>query len=642
MLLGAIAGALALVLVATFGPAIKIDLGAVGPIRGAYLSERADGRPFNWTGRDTSVELRGIDRRVTWSCAVLLRGLRPEGLASPLVTAAVDGVSRASIATTSAYEELRFDLPPQAGSGAVLTLSSSDTFQPSSSDRRILGVQVESWTCQPAGGVVVPPRPTLMSGIAAAGILGSALGLIGLPASQLAAAAVWLAGGQAMITRGFAAFRPSGIRPAWLALWTGVGLLAIALLLERLLRRRLTEPARFVVAFSAIAAYLKLLVLLHPAMPIADALFHAHRLESVLSGRFYFTQPLASGMSFPYAIGLYVFAAPWAAIARDHVLLLRVVVVVSEVLAGALLYPMVLRTSGDRLMGAASVALFNLVPVSFEVLAYGNLTNGFGRSVATIAVVAAATWLLPPRGIGQLAGLVMLSALALTSHVSTFALLLTTLGAIALFFRVAGDERTKASAPAIAIAAILAATVSVVLYYGHFGSVYGNVLRMSFELPRATTVDTPLDDSRRVIDGQASDRLVISPASEAVAARVSSAAALTVSGVGWPILVLAAVGTWSAWTRGRDRLLLVVSAWAVTYVAFVGLGIAAPVDPSNQRYAGEFVGRVVYATCPAAVLLGAQGGVWAWRQRPPLRLAALILGLAAFSVGAAAWLAWLN
>jgi hypothetical protein len=42
---------------------------------------------------------------------------------------------------------------------------------------------------------------------------------------------------------------------------------------------------------------------------------------------------MPSGVEFPYAIGLYVTAAPWASLTRDHVLLLRVVVARAHVLA---------------------------------------------------------------------------------------------------------------------------------------------------------------------------------------------------------------------------------------------------------------------------------------------------------------------
>ena len=142
-------------------------------------------------------------------------------------------------------------------------------------------------------------------------------------------------------------------------------------------------------AFSAGALYLKLLGQLHPSKPLVDALFQAHRLEWVMAGRYFFTQPMPGGVQFPYAIGLYVVAAPWTVLAHDHVALLRIVVCTAEAIAGALLYPMIVRTWGDRLAGAAATVLFSVVPISAVVIGNANLTNAFGESIAlaTMAVV---------------------------------------------------------------------------------------------------------------------------------------------------------------------------------------------------------------------------------------------------------------
>ena len=61
-----------------------------------------------------------------------------------------------------------------------------------------------------------------------------------------------------------------------------------------------------------------------------------------MDGRYLFTQPMPSGVRFPYAIALYVVALPFGWIVEDHVALLEVVVLVSRALAGLLLY------RGDR------------------------------------------------------------------------------------------------------------------------------------------------------------------------------------------------------------------------------------------------------------------------------------------------------
>ena len=96
------------------------------------------------------------------------------------------------------------------------------------------------------------------------------------------------------------------------------------------------------------ALWLKLIALLHPAKPVVDALFNAHRLDWVLAGKYYFTQPFIGGVEMPYAIGLYVFASLWTWITSDHTALIRGVTAASDVAAGALLYPIVLRAWGQR------------------------------------------------------------------------------------------------------------------------------------------------------------------------------------------------------------------------------------------------------------------------------------------------------
>ena len=115
-------------------------------------------------------------------------------------------------------------------------------------------------------------------------------------------------------------------RLPWIAFWTIVPAVAIARALEWR-RAPLSSSARFVLAASASALMLKLAGLLHPSKPVIDALFNANRLHAVLDGHFLFTQPMPDGVQFPYAIGLYIFAAPWAWITTNHVALIWTVTV---------------------------------------------------------------------------------------------------------------------------------------------------------------------------------------------------------------------------------------------------------------------------------------------------------------------------
>ena len=124
--------------------------------------------------------------------------------------------------------------------------------------------------------------------------------------------------------------------------------------------------------------------------------------------------------------------------------------------------------------------------------------------------------------------------------------------------------------------------------------------------------------------------------------RAANALRLTSVEVGWPILLLSAVGLWRLWVqRVRDRLAFVVVALAVTYVTFLFASTLTRVDAPFERYAAEFVGRVVLATFPAAVILGGIGAAWAWRAGTTARIASALCLLAAASIGARAWASWL-
>src|SRR4030095_7302320 len=107
------------------------------------------------------------------------------------------------------------------------------------------------------------------------------------------------------------AFAPYVTQLPWIAVWISAGLVAFSRGLDSIRPEPLTTAARIGIAISAVALYVKLAALLHPSKLVIDAVFQAHRLEWVLTGRYFFTQTMPSGVQFPYAIALYVFAAPW-------------------------------------------------------------------------------------------------------------------------------------------------------------------------------------------------------------------------------------------------------------------------------------------------------------------------------------------
>jgi hypothetical protein len=277
------------------------------------------------------------------------------------------------------------------------------------------------------------------------------------------------------------------------------------------------------------------------------------------------------------------------------------------------------------------------VPQPYFVLGNANLTNAFG-AFASIAAMAATTTLTLGQGqIFQVVALTAVVAIALLSHVSIFGLLLATLLATAVFYRVFGGRPLRRPARLVFVASMIAAVVAVASYYAHFGDAYRSLERTGDGLARTAPAPTPGGDP----SGGAVSFTV--PASKPYYARTLTALGQGVIDFGWPILALALVGAWRVWVdRRRDRLTLAVCGWAAAYLAFLGVSVLTPVDVGYERYAAEFMGRVDLSTYPAAVLLAAYGCTWLWRAGFAARLLSIALVIGAFAFGAKYWTAWVG
>lgn len=623
---------------------LEMDTDPPGLLTGFYPVERDPaGMTYAWTKQQSEIELPGLDRSSEWVMTLRVRGARPDPATLPDMTFTVDGVTVETRTATNQFQNVEIRLPVRSQSrrGAAVTIAASQTFTPGPDDPRVLGLVVDRIDLRPLG-TVLPPRRALASAGLAVAFLGATFGLIGLTLGTAIGSAVLIAAGQALpLTTGLGPYAPYAGVAVWIAVWIAVATVLAVQVVERWTGQPLRHTAKFAVVFSAGALYLKLLALLHPSKPLIDAVFHAHRLEWVMSGRLYFTQIMPNGVEFPYAIGLYLFAAPWTLLTHDHVTLLRIVVCASEAVAGVLLYLMIVRTWGDRLMGAVAVALFHLVPLPYLIVGNANMTNAFGQSAALITIVAATVWPLRARHFGQLIGLTTLATLAFLSHVSTVALLMAMLLAIAFFYRSLGGPALRESARSVFVATAIAFVFSMVSYYGHFGEVYRTLERVrAGAIAALTPIETPQPGGP-----DTAARASTAPGGYAAPLHVRTADALTygVASIGWPIFILASVGTWQLMVGGeRDRLVLVLAAWGTVYLVFLVFGVMTPVDKPFQRYAVEFIGRVNYATYPAAVILSARGGIWAWREGGVARIASVALLLYAVVGGVQQWAHWLD
>lgn len=632
------------------GLAFEMDRDLPRAVAGVSPVERHGEETYAWTGAHAQVALPGLDRGMPWTCIARLRGARPPGVAQPQVQFAVDGVTLRTVAATNTYTDVEVQVPTRPErSGLSLTISSEPTWVPGPGDPRHLGVQVDRLACRPTGRAW-PPSRALLSVAVSGAALGAAMGLSGLtlPLALLFTAAAAL--GQAwLVSAGTAPFGAWPDRVSGVGLWVAVFMLVTIKTLELPLKRTLSIHALSAIAIAFLVLHLKLLGLLHPSKPIVDALFHAHRFEGVQAGRYFFTQPMPGGVQFPYAIAFYVFALPWAAFTNDHVLLLRVVICVVEACAGMLLYPMVVRAWGERLAGVFAVAFFSLVPLAFITVGNANLTNAFGRSAALVAVAGAACWSLRGRfAIAEFAGVTLLVAVALLSHVSTLSLLVATLLAAAVLLWWFGGVDERAPAYRIAASVILASVLSVVLYYGHFADAFRSLERVRSGAAIAGVSESP---SASDAGASAAAPAAVAPApaaaprgtiTRALPGRLALAVGISSRAVGWPMFVLALVGMWRLGVHGvRDRLGAVLLGWGATWVVFVAVVMSAPVDERFQRYAVEFLDRVNYTLSPAFAILAGLAASWAWHRHAGTRLVALLLTTGAVVLALQQWLAWI-
>jgi hypothetical protein len=489
-----------------------------------------------------------------------------------------------------------------------------------------LGVFVDRWSCAPDPAFTpLPPRPVLRTAAIASAAFGAVLLLMGAPLGMFLAGVGVIAGLQALpFARGLGPFSPFAVPIEWLAVAVAFVMLATWLLLRMALKRPLSSTARVALFLTFGCLYLKLVALFHPSKLIVDAVFHAHRLEWVMDGRYFFTQPMPSGVRFPYAIGLYVFAAPWTILTADLVSLLRIVVTTAEAFGGLLIYGLVARGWADRTVAATAAVLCALVPLTFEVVGNANLTNAFGQSAA-LAALGAATLLPLARGKWRSwIVLMLLCAFALLCHISTLTLLSAILAALVVLYRFFGLPSLRSEAWMIGSAFIAAGALSVVLYYGHFGEEFRSAARLratSGSVSTTTRLPTPVS----------------------VTTRVADAAQVGIRSVGLPLLLLAVPGVVIWIRRGwRDRLGLAIAALTMTFFGAVASVAVTPVEQGFYRYALEFVSRVTLATYPAIVILAALGAVSAWRQGGVARLAGVAAIVAAIATAGDAWMDWIR
>jgi hypothetical protein len=176
----------------------------------------------------------------------------------------------------------------------------------------------------------------------------------------------------------------------------------------------------------------------------------------------------------------------------------------------------------------------------------------------------------------------------------------------ALFWRRGGAPR--ASGIALAAAGAAAAFVAVAIYYAWFPAVYARELTR-IVAASGTGIATAAPDAT-------------------IGARIRLVPQLALDYLGWPALIMAAVGVWRMAADRVDRTLTdLIAAWAASCIAFLLLGIATPVQMHTY-----------FALFPAIAIAAAFGSVWAWRRSAVARVGVLALGAFALWLGVSQWI----
>lgn len=493
----------------------------------------------------------------------------PEGEAT--LEVAVDGqrgpvalVSDGSIVGTIEPRSgpARFVLPPGGGTRRVEIRTA--TFV--AGDGRRLGVLLRRVRLEPSRrstgwGVLLL---FLLPGLATAG----AARLARVPAAGAIAATAVIVFAQAAVLWPGGALR-SGYAVRLAAALT---LLPLGLaLLARGLARRHAGAAPWAFAALLAAVLVQGVAGTSPLMVVSDAMFHANKLGAVARGDFF---PLsvtqhAQPFRFPYGVSFYAVLAPLWRAGLDPVTVVRFGAAASGVLASLVLF-LLLAPVAPRLAAAAVIAL-QLLPITFDVAFYGNLSNVFGQA-ATLAFFA---WWAGRASGGATTGALLL-VLAGLGHFSSL-VVLSVLVPMLVLVRLrlaprAGLDRRRIVALAVGLTLIGA-------YYLHFWEV------VTSQLPR-------------LLEGGGQGRGASRSAWDAARFQIVG----TLGQWGAPAMVLALLG----WPRGREGTAAALDRDLKAFW-WTGALLAVPavLSPLEVRY--------LYAlTVPLAV--AAAAGLWRWHD----------------------------
>jgi hypothetical protein len=549
------------------------------------------GRTFSWTGGVVKISVGHLNRGQAYRLALTVVPGRPADASLPALRLAVDGAVLASTEPSNDRHTLEVEIPPRAAPGTAVTLDVSNTFVPSSSDRRSLGVVVEDISLSPVGGHFRPDNyVATRAGLA---VMAAVCGLLlcGLRSRLAAFASGAVVAGFTLLLLHDGAFLGT-----YLDRLIGIGIgVALAGVVIRVARWRwpggVALPEGSIAAGVVLgASAIKLALFAHPLATVGDGIFQLHRAQLVRAGTYFYTSITPRPFfEFPYPIALYVTAQPfWRFFPAelDQVFLLRGLSLVADAMVGVALYAAARRQWNSRTIALLAAALWPFAPGPFHALNNANLTNVFGQGLFGAAAMGIA-WLAAGTRMSLWAWLATAAFLgvAFLSHFSTVSVGVPICCVVGVLLIAAGRGHLR-RVGIVALAVTLAVgAVSYGVYYSHFTDVYRKTLARvasgEGEAPTRSIVAPPAVKAQRWITGQTDD-------------------------YGLPNLPALAIAVAGAVMLGRQRrregFTRVLAGWAIVWAGFTALGIFSTLAMRvNLAAAPVFIALAAYALGSLAV-----------------------------------------
>jgi len=590
---GAVAGAVLFTVVAcviaVIHPAVEFDFEDEGPplpiARGLYPPERSpDGRAFAWTSDLVRFRLSPLSRATDWQVSFDLSTPRPPGYARPEITVSVDQQRLLTWnAKSDGFEPLSFIVPASRDRDTLdLSLIASNTFNPGPVDPRPLGFMIDRVRLVPASALRALPWQAIATLAVAGAILGGVIAFLTtmVPVAPVRVMMLVMMSGMALATALLqvhaSAWRLGFADTTWISASLAAGVAIVATVVGR----PVSWPARLAVASAALLLYVKLLMLLHPAMTLGDGVFHLNRLKIVLGGNYFFTSK-APGGDFPYPVSFYVVTSALGGLHVPWIPLMRATALIADTVAALLLCAAVIRAWRQPLIGLLTLVLVGPVPRSFRLQAVAYLTNGFGNSaaMAAIACLALAAYGVAPLICGVAA--IGLTLIALLAHVSSCLLLLGMLAAIAaamcLRWR---DAHARSLLLWTSAELLIAGGLAYVLYYREFGETYQRIFAGVFGGSTAHMAHTAATAPLTLpIQRAEAHQTVCVPGWPALRQRTLAVPGYVHKYLGFTETALAISGAVLLLRRRPiDAWTIVLFAWLATCAAFLIVGLLTPLD----------------------------------------------------------------